>query len=91
MRREARPPIASRDAPPESAELMSRTTILLWALNLSVTKYILTHGFLPLPYATVRYAFAGVIFVAITLCVERTLRVERRHLPIIALAAGHSG
>ena len=46
---------------------MLSTTILLWALNLSVTKYILTHGFLPLPYATVRYAFAGVIFVAFTL------------------------
>ena len=73
---------------PTSVELMLLTTILLWALNLSVTKYILTHGFLPLPYATVRYAFAGVIFVAITLCMERTLRVERRHLPVLALAAG---
>jgi drug/metabolite transporter (DMT)-like permease len=73
---------------PTSVELMLSTTILLWALNLSVTKYILTHGFLPLPYATVRYAFAGVIFVAITLYMERTLRVERRHLPVLALAAG---
>ena len=73
---------------PTSVELMLLTTILLWALNLSVTKYILTHGFLPLPYATVRYAFAGVIFVAITLYMERTLRVERRHLPVLALAAG---
>ena len=65
---------------------MLLTTILLWALNLSVTKYILTHGFLPLPYATVRVR--GVIFVAITLYMERTLRVERRHLPVLALAAG---
>ena len=40
---------------PTTVELMLSTTILLWALNLSVTKYILTHGFLPLPYATVRY------------------------------------
>ena len=63
------------------------TTILLWALNLSITKYILTHGFLPLPYATVRYAFAGAIFIALTLYLERTLRVERRHLPVLALAA----
>jgi drug/metabolite transporter (DMT)-like permease len=73
---------------PTSVELMLLTTILLWALNLSVTKYILTHGFLPLPYATVRYAFAGAIFVALTLYLERTLRVERRHLPVLALAAG---
>ena len=67
---------------------MLLTTILLWALNLSVTKYILTHGFLPLPYATVRYAFAGAIFIALTLYLERTLRIERRHLPVLALAAG---
>jgi drug/metabolite transporter (DMT)-like permease len=73
---------------PTSVELMLLATILLWALNLSITKYILTHGFLPLPYATVRYAFAGAIFVALTLYLERTLRVERRHLPVLALAAG---
>ena len=66
---------------------MLLTTVLLWALNLSVTKYILTHGFAPLSYATVRYGFAGLIFVVLTLYVERTLRVERRHLPILALAA----
>jgi drug/metabolite transporter (DMT)-like permease len=73
---------------PTTVELMLLATIVLWALNLSVTKYILTHGFLPLPYASVRYGFAGLIFVALTLYVERTLRVERRHLPILALAAG---
>jgi drug/metabolite transporter (DMT)-like permease len=73
---------------PTTVELMLLATIVLWALNLSVTKYILTQGFLPLPYASVRYGFAGLIFVALTLYVERTLRVERRHLPILALAAG---
>ena len=73
---------------PTTVELMLLTTILLWALNLSVTKYILTHGFLPLPYATVRYGLAGLIFVAFTLYVQRTLRVERGHLPILALASG---
>lgn len=72
---------------PSTVELMLLTTVLLWALNLSVTKYILTHGFQPLPYAGVRYGLAGAIFVALTLYVERTLRVERRHLPVLALAA----
>jgi len=67
---------------------MLLTTVLLWALNLSVTKYILTHGFLPLPYATVRYGLAALIFVGLTLYVERTLRVERRHVPVLVLAAG---
>lgn len=65
---------------------MLLTTVLLWALNLSVTKYILTHGLHPLPYAAVRYGLAAAIFVALTLAAERTLRVERRHVPILALA-----
>lgn len=73
---------------PSTVELMLLTTVLLWALNLSVTKYILTHGFQPLPYATVRYGLAGLVFIGLTLYVERTLRVQRRHLPILALAAG---
>ncbi|OFW71070.1 MAG: hypothetical protein A2Y55_07110 [Actinobacteria bacterium RBG_16_68_12] len=68
-------------------EIMLLATVLLWALNLSVTRYILTHGFQPLPYATVRYGLAALIFVGLTLFAERTLRVERRHLPLLALAA----
>ena len=67
-------------------ELMLLTTVLLWALNLSITKYVLTHGLHPLPYAAVRYGLAAAIFVALTLVAERTLRVERRHVPILALA-----
>src|SRR6188474_3138372 len=51
---------------------MLLTTVVLWALNLSVTKYILEQGLEPLSYATVRYALAGGIFVVLTLVVERT-------------------
>jgi drug/metabolite transporter (DMT)-like permease len=65
---------------------MLLTTVLLWSLNLSVTKYVLTHGLEPLPYAVVRYGLAAAIFVALTLVAERALRVERRHLGLIALA-----
>ena len=72
---------------PSTVELMLLTTVLLWALNLSVTKYILTHGLGPLPYATVRYGLAALIFVGLTLVAERTLRIQRRHLPLVALAA----
>jgi len=72
---------------PSSVELMLLATIVLWALNLSVTRYILTHGFDPLSYATVRYGFAGLIFVCLTLAIERTLRVERSQLPLLGLAA----
>jgi len=67
---------------------MLLTTVLLWALNLSVTRYILTHGLQPLSYATVRYGLAALIFVALTLLAEQTLRIQRRHLPLVAVAAG---
>jgi drug/metabolite transporter (DMT)-like permease len=72
---------------PTSVELMLLTVILLWALNLSMTKYILEHGLEPLSYATVRYGLAGAIFVALTLLGERTLRIQRRHAPVMLLAA----
>jgi drug/metabolite transporter (DMT)-like permease len=72
---------------PTSVELMLLATILLWALNLSVTKVILEHGLEPLSYATLRYALAGAIFVVLTLAVERSLRIERRHLVVLAFAA----
>jgi drug/metabolite transporter (DMT)-like permease len=35
----------------------------------------------------VRYALAGLIFVVLTLAIERTLRVARGHLPLFGLAA----
>lgn len=70
-----------------TVELMLLATILLWALNLSVTKYILTHGLLPLPYATVRYGLAALIFVGLTLAAEKTLRIERRHVAVLVFAA----
>ncbi len=72
---------------PTSVELMLLTTILLWSLNLSVTKYILDNGLEPLSYATARYALAGAIFVALTLLAQRTLRIERRHVPVLLLTA----
>jgi len=72
---------------PTSVELMLLATILLWALNLSVTKVILEHGLEPLSYATIRYGLAGAIFVALTLAAERSLRIERRHVVVLAFAA----
>jgi drug/metabolite transporter (DMT)-like permease len=72
---------------PTSVELMLLTVILLWATNLSVTKYILEHGLEPLSYATIRYALAGAIFVVLALVAQRTLRIQRRHAPVLLLAA----
>jgi drug/metabolite transporter (DMT)-like permease len=72
---------------PTTVELMLSTTILLWALNLSATKYILEHGFQPLSYATVRYGLAGAVFVSLALATEGSLRIERRHVGTLLVAA----
>ena len=66
---------------------MLLATVLLWALNLSVTKVILDEGLAPLSYATVRYGLAAAIFVALALAAEGTLRIARGHLRLVALAA----
>jgi drug/metabolite transporter (DMT)-like permease len=72
---------------PLTVEWMLLTTIVLWSLNLTVTRYILTHGFQPLAYATVRYGTAALIFVGIALIAERSLRLRRADLGLVALAA----
>jgi drug/metabolite transporter (DMT)-like permease len=53
-------------------------TVLIWALNITITRYILTHGFQPLAYAAVRYGLATAIFVGLTFAVERSLRIGGR-------------
>jgi drug/metabolite transporter (DMT)-like permease len=60
-------------------------TVSLWALNFTVSKYILDEGFQPLAYASVRYGCAAAIFVAITLVWEHSLRVGRDQWPLMAL------
>jgi drug/metabolite transporter (DMT)-like permease len=72
---------------PLSTELMLLTTVVLWALNLTVTRYILTHGFEPLAYATVRYGAATVIFLGIAIVAERSLRIRRSDLLLVVVAA----
>jgi drug/metabolite transporter (DMT)-like permease len=72
---------------PPTVELMLLTTVLLWALNLSVTKVILDEGMAPLSYATVRYGLAAAIFVVLALAVEGTLRIALSDLRLVALAA----
>jgi drug/metabolite transporter (DMT)-like permease len=66
---------------------MLLTAILLWSLNLTVTRYILTHGFRPLAYASVRYGLAAAVFALFTLVAERSLRIARRDLPLVVGAA----
>jgi drug/metabolite transporter (DMT)-like permease len=62
-------------------------TVLLWALNITVTKYMFEHGWLPLAYGTIRYFAAIALFWIWTYRRERSFRVERRDLPLVLLAA----
>jgi drug/metabolite transporter (DMT)-like permease len=62
---------------------MLLATVILWALNLTVSRYILLHGFQPLSYATVRYGFAAAIFLAIA----GSLPIARRDWWLVVVAA----
>jgi drug/metabolite transporter (DMT)-like permease len=66
---------------------MALATVGLWALNFTVTRYVLTHGFEPLAYATVRYGAAAVIVAGLVLAIEGSLAVRRSDLPLLLLAA----
>jgi len=66
------------------ADAMLLVTVCLWALNFTASKYILDHGFRPLTYSGVRYSLAALIFLAVVLPRERSLRIERRDLPLVA-------
>jgi drug/metabolite transporter (DMT)-like permease len=60
---------------------------VFWALNLSVGKYALSHGFSPLAYAGPRNAIAGVVFLIAAFRRGETMRLQRTDLRMIPLAA----
>src|SRR5437879_6816595 len=70
-----------------TVDLMLLGTVLLWALNSTVTRYVLTHGFQPLAYATIRYAAAATLFWCFTYAREGSFRIARRDLRYVAIAA----
>ncbi len=62
-------------------------TVILWALNITVTKYMFEHGWKPLAYGTIRYFFAISLFWAFTYWRERSFRIARSDVKLVALAA----
>jgi drug/metabolite transporter (DMT)-like permease len=70
-----------------AADAMLVATVTLWALNFTVSKYILDKGFHPLAYASIRYGAAALVFFAITIAIERTVRLARRDVVLASLAA----
>ena len=73
---------------PSPVDLMLIATIVIWAFNITVTKYVLTHGFQPLAYGAIRYAAAAILAVAVAVVLEGTLRVgERKNLALVGTAS----
>jgi drug/metabolite transporter (DMT)-like permease len=68
-------------------DVMLLGTVLLWALNITVTKYVLQHGFQPLAYATIRYFAATGLFWCFTYGREHSFRVHLSDAKLIGLAA----
>jgi drug/metabolite transporter (DMT)-like permease len=62
-------------------------TVLLWALNITVTKYMFEHGWRPLAYGTIRYFAAISLFWAFTYWRERSFRIHRADLKLVLVAA----
>lgn len=72
---------------PELADLMLLATVTLWALNFTVTKYVISHGFQPIAYGVLRFGGAAVLFSGFAYARERSLSLARRDLLILAGAA----
>ena len=75
----------TRRASPVDAMLMG--TVLLWALNITVTKYMFEHGWRPLAYGTIRYFVAISLFWTFTYWRERSFRIARSDVKLVLLAA----
>src|SRR5215211_6552847 len=60
---------------PDRVEAMLLATVVLWALNFTVTRYALTHGWHPLAYSSLRYSAGALLFSALTYRLERSYRV----------------
>jgi drug/metabolite transporter (DMT)-like permease len=72
---------------PSIVDAMLLGAVLLWALNITVTKYVFEHGWLPLAYATIRYFVAIAIFWIYTWWREGSLRIARADWKYVGIAA----
>jgi drug/metabolite transporter (DMT)-like permease len=73
---------------PAAVDVMLLATVLIWALGVTVTRYVLTHGWQPLAFSAVRYSAGALLFSVFALSREGSLRVgSRRDLALLAAAA----
>jgi drug/metabolite transporter (DMT)-like permease len=66
-----------------TTDVLLLLTVCMWAFNVVVTRYVLKHGFLPLSYASIRYAGATLLTVLVALALERTLAVHGRQATLL--------
>ncbi|HEX6491729.1 MAG TPA: DMT family transporter [Gaiellaceae bacterium] len=71
----------------ELADLMLLATVTLWALNFTVTKYVISHGFQPVAYGCVRFGAASLLFGGLAWSRERSFAIRRRDLAVLVVAA----
>ena len=70
-----------------AVELMLAATVVIWAFNIIVTKYVLQHGFRPLAYASLRYVAAALLAALVAFTLERTLAIRgSRRLRLVGVA-----
>jgi len=62
-------------------------TVVLWSLNTTVSRYLLTHDLKPLAYATTRYFAATVLFAGFTWQREHSFRIRLSDGKLVAIAA----
>jgi drug/metabolite transporter (DMT)-like permease len=62
---------------PSAAEVGLLITVVIWSFNFTLTKYVLSHGFKPLAYSSLRFTAAALVFAAITYARERSFRMRR--------------
>ena len=74
-----------------TVDLMLLATVLIWAFNFTVTRYVLTHGWQPLAYSAVRYSAGAILFSAFTFQREGSFRVVRRYDVVLLAAAAAIG
>lgn len=70
---------------------MLLATVSIWALNFSVTRYALTHGWEPLAFSSIRYSTGALLFATFTYGSERSFRIGGRRDLVLLLAAAAVG
>jgi drug/metabolite transporter (DMT)-like permease len=70
---------------------MLLATVSIWAFNITVTRYALTHGWHPLAYSSLRYSAGALTFAVLTYGMERTFRIGGRRDLLLLLAAAALG